>query len=133
MRLTLQYPLDRAALARYLGYPSHQPPARDLPLLQQAEREILKTAAPRCVFARFALARTEEGLLLGLPPNRGLRDENGDLYDIVCGTFFLCGAPSDGESFTSLTPAQATQMERRFHTPEVFVGMGGRIVCLPME
>ena len=65
MRLTLQYPLDRAALARYLGYPSHQPPARDLPLLQQAEREILKTAAPRCVFARFALARTEEGLLLG--------------------------------------------------------------------
>ena len=81
----------------------------------------------------IALVCNEEGLLLGLPPNRGLRDENSDLYDIVCGTFFLCGAPSDGESFTSLTPAQATQMERRFHTPEVFVGMGGRIVCLPME
>ena len=84
-------------------------------------------------FPGIALVCNEEGLLLGLPPNRGLRDENGDLYDIVCGTFFLCGAPSDGESFTSLTPAQVAQMERRFHAPEVFVGMGGRIVCLPME
>ena len=84
-------------------------------------------------FPGIALVCNEEGLLLGLPANRGLRDENGDLYDIVCGTFFLCGAPSDGESFTSLTPAQVAQMERRFHAPEVFVGMGGRIVCLPME
>ena len=65
MRLTLHYPLDRLSLARYLGYPSGQPPVRDLPLLQQAEREILKTAAPRCAFARFTLLRNETGLLIG--------------------------------------------------------------------
>ena len=63
----------------------------------------------------------------------GLRDENGNLYDIVCGTFFLCGAPSDTETFASLTPEQIARLERQFHTPEIFVGMGGRIVCLPME
>ena len=81
----------------------------------------------------IALVCNEEGPLLGLPPNRGLRDENGDLYDIVCGTFFLCGSPSDMETFSSLTPEQIARLERQYHTPEIFVGMSGRIVCLPME
>ena len=81
----------------------------------------------------IALVCNEEGMLLGLPPNRGLWDESGALYDIVCGTFFLCGALSDSESFSSLTPEQITQLERRFHSPEMFIGMEGHIVCLPME
>lgn len=34
-----------------------------------------------------ALVCHEEGKLLGLPANRGLRDETGQLYDVVCGTF----------------------------------------------
>ncbi|MDR3765702.1 MAG: DUF3846 domain-containing protein [Butyricicoccus sp.] len=81
----------------------------------------------------IALVCNEEGMLLGLPPNRGLWDESGALYDIVCGTFFLCGAPADSETFASLTDEQIKRLEHRFHTPEMFVGMGGRIVCLPME
>ena len=66
----------------------------------------------------IALICNEEGMLLGLPLNRGLWDESGILYDIVCGTFFLCGAPSDSESFSGLTTEQVTELERRFHTPE---------------
>ena len=81
----------------------------------------------------IALVCNEEGMLLGLPPNRGLWDETGVLYDIVCGTFFLCGAPSDSESFSGLTTEQVTELERRFHTPEIFIRMEGHIVCLPME
>lgn len=81
----------------------------------------------------IALICNEEGMLLGLPPNRGLWDETGVLYDIVCGTFFLCGAPSDSESFSGLTTEQVTELERRFHTPEMFIRMEGHIVCLPME
>lgn len=81
----------------------------------------------------IALICNEEGMLLGLPPNRGLWDETGVLYDIVCGTFFLCGAPSDSESFSGLTTVQVTELERRFHTPEMFIRMDGHIVCLPME
>lgn len=80
-----------------------------------------------------ALVCNEEGLFLGLSANRGLRDRDGKLYDIVCGTFFLCGAPADAESFTSLSPEEVERLERRFHTPEIFVGMAGHIVCLPME
>ena len=80
-----------------------------------------------------ALVCTDEGKLMDLPANRGLRDENGQIYDIVFGTFFLCGAPADSDHFTSLTPEQIEQYQRRFYTPEMFWGMDGRIVCLPLE
>ena len=51
-----------------------------------------------------ALICHEEGKLIGLPLNRALRDEYGEIYDIIAGPFFLCGAPPDSENFTSLTP-----------------------------
>ena len=79
------------------------------------------------------LVCNDEGKLLNLPANRGLRDENGQIYDIVAGTFFLCGAPGDSDRFTSLTPDQIERYRKRFYTPEMFWGMNGRIVCLPIE
>ena len=82
---------------------------------------------------QVALVCNEEGLFLGLPANRGLRGRDGKLYDIICGTFFLCGAPADADSLTSLSSEDVERFERRFHTPEIFVGMAGHIVCLPME
>ena len=80
-----------------------------------------------------ALVANEEGKLDGLPANRGLRDEDGQIYDIVCGTFFLCGAPADSEHFTSLTAEQIEKYRKHFYTPELFLGMDGHIVCLPLE
>ena len=80
-----------------------------------------------------ALVCNDEGKLIGLDLNRGLRDENGQIYDIVFGTFFLCGAPADSDHFTSLTPEQIEQYRNMFYTPEMFWGMDGRIVCLPLE
>ena len=81
----------------------------------------------------LALVCNDEGKLMNLPANRGLRDKNGQIYDIVCGTFFLCGAPSDSDHFTSLTPEQIERYRERFYTPEIFWGMDGHIVCLPFE
>lgn len=80
-----------------------------------------------------ALVCNDEGKLMDLPANRGLRDKNGQIYDIVFGTFFLCGVPADCDHFTSLTPEQIKRYEEQFHTPEMFWGMDGRIVCLPLE
>jgi len=80
-----------------------------------------------------ALVRSGDENLMDLPANRGLRDKNGQIYDIVFGTFFLCGAPADSDHFTSLTPEQIERCRKRFHTPEMFWGMDGRIVCLPLE
>ncbi|MBD5160803.1 MAG: DUF3846 domain-containing protein [Oscillibacter sp.] len=80
-----------------------------------------------------ALVCNDEGKLMNLPANRGLRDEDGRVCDIVCGTFFLCGVPGDSDYFASLTPEQIKRYEERFHTPEMFWGMNGHIVCLPLE
>ena len=80
-----------------------------------------------------ALVCNDEGKVMNLPLNRGLRDKNGQIYDIVSGTVFLCGAPADSDHFTSLTPEQIEQYRKRFHTPEMFWGMDGHIVCLPLE
>lgn len=79
------------------------------------------------------LVCNDEGKVMNLPANRGLRDKNGQICDIICGTFFICSAPGDSDHFTSLAPEQIKRYEKRFYTPEMFWGMNGRIVCLPME
>ena len=68
-----------------------------------------------------ALICHEEGKLIGLSLNRALRDEDGEIYDIIAGPFFLCGAPPDSENFTSLTPEQMAHYEERFHRIELYV------------
>ena len=80
-----------------------------------------------------ALVANDEGKVLGLPLNRGLRDEAGELYDIICGTFFLCGAPSDKGNFTSLTDVQVQYFREMFSTPEMFLSINGHLLVLPCE
>ncbi len=80
-----------------------------------------------------ALVANDEGKVLGLPPNRGLRDEDGELYDIICGSFFIVGAPADCGSFQSLTDEQIRYFMNLFATPEMFLMMNGRLLVLPCE
>ena len=80
-----------------------------------------------------ALICNDEGKLLGLPLNRALRDEDGEIYDVIAGTFFICGAPADSGNFTSLTDEQAAYWLARFVQPEFFVSVNGRIICVPVE
>ena len=80
-----------------------------------------------------ALICNDEGKLLGLPLNRALRDEEGEIYDIIAGTFFIGGTPPDSESFTSLTCTQVDYWLRRFAKPEFFVLMDGKVICVPVE
>ena len=78
-----------------------------------------------------ALVCNEEGKLLRLPANRALRDESGAVYDIVCGTFFLCGAPPDSDTLEGLTEEHVSRYEQHFARPEQFLNLGGHIICLP--
>ena len=80
-----------------------------------------------------ALVCNDEGKLMNLPANRGLRDKDGQIYDIIFGTFFLCGVPADCDHFTSLTPEQIKTYQEKFSTPEMFWDMDGRIVRLPLK
>ena len=78
-----------------------------------------------------ALICNEEGKLLNLPLNRALRDDEGNVYDIISGTFFLCAAPPDSDRFTSLTDQQVKTYMERFATPEMFLNVGGALFVLP--
>ena len=79
-----------------------------------------------------ALVCNEEAKLTDLPPNRALHDETGSVYDIICGTFFLCSAPPDSESFESLTDEQMEWYTKRFQRPEIFLRVNGEIVAVPV-
>ena len=68
----------------------------------------------------LALICNEEGKLIGLPLNRALRDEEGTVYDVVAGTFFLCRAPEDSERFEGLTEEQVRFGKAKFTCPELF-------------
>lgn len=78
-----------------------------------------------------ALICNEEGKLLNLPLNRALRDDEGNVYDIISGTFFLCAAPPDSDHFAGLTDQQAKTYIERFATPEMFLNVGGDLFVLP--
>ena len=105
--------------------------ADTLEAMQQAVGGLIQAIYP--FEEPVALVCNDEGKLLGLPLNRGLRTEDGPLYDIVCGTCFLCAAPPDSDAFESLSEEQLVRYEERFHSPEVFLRLGGQIICLPEE
>ncbi len=73
----------------------------------------------------------EEAKLDGLPLNRSLRDEQGQIYDIVAGTFLVAGLGE--ENFTSLSPELLDKYSRHFAMPEMFTSLGGKIISMPMQ
>ena len=77
-----------------------------------------------------AIVCNEEGKMNGLPLNRALRDDNGEIYDIVAGTFLVTGLTDD--SFGSLSPDLLRQFVTEFKMPEQFAKIGDRIVAIPM-
>ena len=78
-----------------------------------------------------ALICNGEGKLLGLPLNRALRDGDGEVYDIISGTFFVCAAPPDSDHFAGLSDQQAKTYLERFAVPEMFLNVGGDLFVLP--
>ena len=114
--------------------PEHKPEVRDLDDSLKAMQKIVGgLIQPIYLDDSVALICNDEGKLMNLTANRGLRDKNGQIYDIVFGTFFLCGAHADSDSFASLTSEQIERYQKQFYTPEMFWGMDGHIICLPLE
>jgi len=114
--------------------PERRPEVREIDDSLKAMQQIVGgLIQPIYLDDSVALVCNDEGKLMDLPPNRGLWDKDGQIYDIVFGTFFLCGVPADSDHFTSLTTEQIEQYRKMFYTPEMFWGMDGRIVCLPLE
>ena len=77
------------------------------------------------------LVLNDEGKLIGLDLNRSLRDEHGEIYDIVAGTFLVVGLGP--ESFSSLSPNMIQKYTEQFKRPELFASINGQIVSVPVE
>lgn len=77
------------------------------------------------------LVLNDEGKLIGLDLNRSLRDEHGEIYDIVAGTFLVVGLGP--ENFASLSPDMIQKYTEQFKRPELFASINGQIVFVPVE
>ena len=77
-----------------------------------------------------ALIVNDEGKLNGSELNRALRDNEGQIYDIIAGDFLVVGLGE--EEFDSLSPELMEKFEKEFHQPEMFVRMGRSIMALPL-
>lgn len=77
-----------------------------------------------------AIICNEEGKINGLELNRGLADDNGDLYEIIAGTFFICLARPDSEDFEGLTVELANKYLEIFKYPEVFMMENGKPISV---
>lgn len=77
-----------------------------------------------------AIVCNEEGKLMGMEYNRSLRDEKGEVYDILCGPFFVCGLGE--EDFASLPEDLEESYFKLFEHPELFVKIGGTLVVAPV-
>lgn len=70
----------------------------------------------------MAIVCHDEGKLIGLEHNRALRDGDGNVYDILCGPFFVCGLGE--ENFASLPEELIDKYTRLFQHPELFLRLG---------
>ena len=77
------------------------------------------------------LVLNDEGKLIGLELNRSLRDDHGEIYDIVAGTFLVVGLGE--ENFTSLPPEMIQKYTEQFKKPELFANINGQLVSIPVE
>ena len=75
-----------------------------------------------------ALITNGEGKIDGLPLNRALRDEAGEIYDVMAGQFLVVGLGK--ENFSDLPPDMMEKYKKHFKNPEMFLRLGGRIVAV---
>ena len=112
--------------------PEKEPYLKEIPSgLESLQHEVGGTIQALYPYEEpVGLICNDEGKLEGLPLNRALRDEDGDIYDIVAGTFLVVGLTD--ESFGSLTVDQIRQFSEQFKNPEIFASIDGKIVAIPM-
>lgn len=79
---------------------------------------------------RVAIVLNDQGKLNGLMPNRGLYNNDGNLYDIIAGTFLVVGLAE--ESFCSLDEEMAEKYMEKYKTPEMMIRVNGQLGMLPI-
>lgn len=88
----------------------------DLKAMQQAVGGYIEAIYP--YEDSVAIICNEEGKLQGLPLNRALKTPDGEMYDVIAGTFIVCGLGED--NFESLSPELQNKYLREFEHPQEF-------------
>lgn len=70
----------------------------------------------------------DEGKISGKPLNRAVYGEDGEMLDIIAGTFFVCDC--SGERFAGLSKEQQERFLDEFRYPERFVRVNGNIAAI---
>lgn len=76
------------------------------------------------------LVCNEEGKLNGLPLNRAIIDNDGEIIDIIAGKAFLCDCSED--ELQSLSPELMDKYLKKFYHPQFFVNFNDKIVGFPV-
>ena len=63
----------------------------------------------------------DNGKTDGLPLNRAVYDENGELIDIIAGNFFICYAAPDSSELGSLPSELIQKYSEVFKRPQIFI------------
>ena len=77
-----------------------------------------------------AIVCNDDGKFNGMQPNRALYDTDGEIMDIIAGTFLIVGLSED--NFAELSDEMAAKYAALFGTPEAFLRSGDRILVFPM-
>lgn len=80
---------------------------------------------------KVGLMLNDEGKLLGMEPNRSLKDEDGNIYDVIAGTFYVVGL--DEENFGSLSEELIEKYMKKFKQPYLYVQLGMGIMEIAIE
>ena len=75
-----------------------------------------------------AIICNEEGKLNGLPLNRALYTEDGEMFDIAHGNIIICGLGE--EDFASLQGELLEKYLEKFKHPETFIKIGNDILAM---
>lgn len=81
----------------------------------------------------LVLIVNDNGKTDGLPLNRAVYDENGELIDIIAGNFFICYAAPDSSEFSSLPDELIRKYFELFKTPQTFVKIGNELVIISAD
>ena len=105
--------------------------------MQEEMMTVLVVEPMKAPYVKNIPNELEDGILLngngkfeGLPLNRALYDDHGQVYDAIAGTFLVVGLTED--DFTSLTPEQIEKFKEKYQSPEIFTLFNGELHVMKM-
>lgn len=126
-------PTEPQKLTVLIVPPMQEPYTKEIPTdLKALQSEVGGNIQVVYPFAEpVGLICNNEGKNAGMDLNRALYDAEGDICDIIAGTFVLAGLA--GDSFSSLDEEQIKQFLERFAKPEMFMRINGKISAVEVK